>query len=152
MNGVIVQPISLSCLPPQQTSSVSKKNKQRSIRPSDKLLPICNVGKRVDPPAVKPADSCYALSDAYSVAKSKNYMWLMTQSMNSSDKVVSSWTRFSILTRSHLKVEDDVVGYLPTTNAPAHITGNCYENYVLTPTGKHCYGYLTRHRLQKQHK
>ena len=40
VNGVIVQPKSLSCLPPQQTSSVTKIDKQKSIRLSYKLLPI----------------------------------------------------------------------------------------------------------------
>ena len=43
----------------------------------------------------------------------------MTRLMNPSDQVVSSWTGFNIITRSYLKVEDDVVGYLPTINAPA---------------------------------
>ena len=52
-----------------------------------------------------------------------------------------------MMPRSHLKMGDDVVGYLPTINAPAatdvYITGNSshyFENHVLTPTGKHCCG------------
>ena len=53
------------------------------------------------------------------MAKHKIYVWLMTCLMNPSDQVVSSWTGFNIITRSHLKVEEDVVGYLPTINAPA---------------------------------
>ena len=119
VNGIIVQPKSLSCLPSQQASFVTKTDKKRSILPCDKLLPIYNVGKRVGPPAVKPADSYNAPSEAYLVAKHKNYVWLMTCLMNPSDQVVSSWTGFNIITRSHLKVEEDVVGYLPTINAPA---------------------------------
>ena len=159
VNGVIVQPKSLSCLPPQQTSSVSKRNKQRSIRSSDKLLPIYNVGKRVGPPAVKPTDSYNALSDAYSVAKHKNYLWLMTQSINSSDQVVSSWTGFNIMTRSHLKVEDYVVGYLPTINAPA--TDMCTVQEIIRTALKImsllrleniALVHLIRYCLQKQHK
>ena len=39
--------------------------------------------------------------------------------LDPSDQVVSSWTGFNITTKSHLKVEEEVVGYLPTINAPA---------------------------------
>ena len=77
------------------------------------------MGKRVCPPAVSPADLFEVFNDAVSAAKCKNYVWMITRSLDPSNQLVSSWTGFNIQTRSHLKVEDDVVCYLPTINAPA---------------------------------
>ena len=118
VNGMIIQAKSLSCLPQRQISVVSKKDKKQSIQPSDKLLPVYSVGKRVDPPAITPSFTDI-FNNAASISNRKKHLWLLTHFLDPSDQIVSSWTGLNITTRSHLKVDEDIVGYLPTINAPA---------------------------------
>jgi hypothetical protein len=43
----------------------------------------------------------------------------MVHVCNTGEQQASSWTGFNILTRDHMEVMADTVGYLPTINAPA---------------------------------
>ena len=119
VNGIIVQPKWLTCAPPQTTSTTAKTDKRRSIQPSEKLLPVYSVGKRKGPPTVKSADLSGTLADAASTAQRSNHLWVLTRLLEPYDQKISPRKAFNIITRDHVDMEEDVVGYLPTINAPA---------------------------------
>ena len=79
--------------------------------------PIYNAGARVGPPPRN-----YMQADEkdikYEVYK-KTLIWFLARLHCSRNQTVCSWTGFNILVRNEEKVHDDVVGYLPTVNAPA---------------------------------
>ncbi|MES9883965.1 MAG: hypothetical protein ABW185_24210, partial [Sedimenticola sp.] len=117
VNGIIVQPMSLSCAPPPPVSSVQKKDKKRTVKPLDIPLPIYVVGKRQSPPPVVPSELTSALTTARSSGRQRDLLWIMVRAYNTEEQV-SSWTGFNILTRDHVEVIPDTIGYLPTVNVP----------------------------------
>jgi len=52
-------------------------------------------------------------------AQNKNLARTLTQQVNACNQTVPSWTGFNIKTQHMIAVSQDVVGYLPTINAPA---------------------------------
>ena len=46
-------------------------------------------------------------------------MWILAQQTDQEEQTILSWTGFNIQTRDQVTVSEDVVEYLPTTNAPA---------------------------------
>ena len=53
-------------------------------------------------------------------ARKKNLVWLAVRITDAEDQQqIPSWTRFNIMSRSKELVSEDVIAYLPNTNAPA---------------------------------
>ena len=69
-------------------------------------------------------------SDVVKTAQMKNFTWHMTRQINPTEQNVCGWTGFNIMTRDKIAVNQDIVGYLPTINAPA--TAMSTVNEVLT--------------------
>ena len=104
--------------PPMKIMS-TKADKRRSLQSSHRLLPICNLGKRERPPTLPVSDLNKHHNDHYFEALQKNHLWFMTRQMETSNQEVCSWTGFNMITKNLTEVCEDVVGYLPTINAPA---------------------------------
>ena len=80
VNGIIVQPASMSCAPPKPESHVThKKEKKRSIEPSHTYLPIYTVGKKKGPPPIKPVDLSKALKSSTVTAHQQNLLWILAR-------------------------------------------------------------------------
>lgn len=119
INGIIVQPTSLTCAPPRQVDRVDKKDRRRTVEPTELMLPAYISSGRELPPPVKTANLSQPIIDAVTRAKYHNLIWIITRLSNHLQQNVASWTGFNIQTRDHVTVSADVVGYLPTINAPA---------------------------------
>ena len=52
-------------------------------------------------------------------ARSKNLLWVVARQTTTDKQTLPSWTGFNIKTRDEVPISEDVVGYLPTINAPA---------------------------------
>ena len=127
VNGIIVQPLTLSCQPPAQANVTNnKREKKRSIEPIDATLPIYISGKRSGPPPLTPANLSVLVTETITTAENKNLLWIIAQAHDSAHQI-SSWTGFNIRTRNNLTVAADTVGYLPTINAPATNISTVYE-------------------------
>ena len=53
------------------------------------------------------------------VANKKNFLWLLSRNASCYSQTIPGWTGFNIQTRDNETVSKDIVGYLPTINAPA---------------------------------
>lgn len=118
VNGIIVQPTSLSCARPQQTT-VERKDKTRTIQFSETSLPNFNVGKRQGPPIIEPLDITTTSEAVIKRSRNDNHLWVLTRLLNADKQTVSSWTGYNILIKIDSNTEKDEIGYLPTINAPA---------------------------------
>ncbi len=63
---------------------------------------------------------------AVQVACKKNLVWILARRANQENQAIPSWTGFNIRTRDH-SISEDVVGYLPTINAPATEMNTVFE-------------------------
>ena len=61
---------------------------------------------------------------AAQIACKKNLVWILARL---TDGAIPSWTGFNIRSRSEEPVAEDVVGYLPTINAPATELNTVFE-------------------------
>ncbi len=61
------------------------------------------------------------------VAHQKNLLWILTRQTDQEVQAIPSWTGFNILTRKKIQISEDVVGYLPTINAPATELNTVFE-------------------------
>ncbi len=52
---------------------------------------------------------------------------MLSRQTDSENQTVPSWTGFNILTRGQMLISEDIVGYLPTINAPATELTTVYE-------------------------
>ena len=123
VNGIAVQPkVYGPFLPTAELPHIGQK-KQRSISSDHKELDVYVAGERIGPQPLHTSKSNEQESGkASQVASTKNFMWILTRlQKNQDNQVVPSWTGFNIKTRNQLQesVSQDVVGYLPTINAPA---------------------------------
>ncbi|KAG1650017.1 hypothetical protein GQR58_028409 [Nymphon striatum] len=118
VNGIVVQPQSLSCAP-ERNSTVDKKEKRRTLELSEQPLPIYITSKREGPPPLQFANLSVPLADATERSRQNNFLWVITRLHDTVNQTVSSWTGFNIRTRDNVTVKPDKVGYLPTINAPA---------------------------------
>ena len=54
-------------------------------------------------------------------------MWILARLAGQEGQAVPSWTGFNIRTRNEVQISEDVVGYLPTINAPATELNTVFE-------------------------
>ena len=56
---------------------------------------------------------------AAQIASTKNLVCIIARQTDRDNQAIPSWTGFNIRTRDKVPISEDVVGYLPTINAPA---------------------------------
>ena len=90
---------------------------KRFITPTPLLLPDNIAGQRSGP-EIKDAIPVYS-ADEENLATKKDLVWSRTRLQDVSHQTVPSWTGFNIQCRTYILISRDIVGYLPTINAPA---------------------------------
>ena len=98
---------------------MDKKDRRRTVEPTELMLPAYISSRREGPPPLKSANLSQFLVDATARARRRNLLWIITRLHDHVQQNVSSWTGFNMQTRDQVTVSADVVGYLPTINAPA---------------------------------
>lgn len=116
INGIAIQE-NISGAPLPQEKKKLRKAKHGSIPINPVVLLPYNAGYKTGPPAIKAVD--VELCNAAKEAWSKNVVWSLVRQVDDTNKSVSSWTGFNILTRDKVEVSQNVIGYMPTINAPA---------------------------------
>ena len=53
------------------------------------------------------------------LALKKNFLWLLSRNTDCVNQKIPGWTGFNIQARNDEEITKDIVGYLPTINAPA---------------------------------
>ncbi len=71
--------------------------------------------------------TCRNTQESAQVAYNKNLIWVLARQSKSDSQTIPSWTGFNIKTRDQESISEDVVGYLPTVNAPATELTTVYE-------------------------
>ena len=124
INGIAIQEKILGAPLPQEKRKVQKA-KQRSIPFNPVVLPPYNAGDKTSPPVIKAVDVefCNVAKEAWS----KNMIWSLARQIDDTSQSVSSWTGFNILTRDKVEVSQNVIGYMPTINAPATQMSTVFE-------------------------
>ena len=91
-------------------------------------LPIYLAGERVGPqPITTKTSNVEDNNEASKVARDKNMIWLLARQVDTQIQKIPSWTGFNISTRDLVAVTEDVIGYLPTINAPATELTTAFE-------------------------
>jgi len=111
INGIIVQPPSLTCAPSRLAARVDKKDRRRTVEPTELMLPAYISSTRELLPPLKSANLSQPLIDAVTRARHRNRLWIITRLYDHVQQNVSCWTGFNIQTRDHVTVSADVVGY-----------------------------------------
>jgi len=120
VNGIAVQVKEYGPHLPRTELPRVEKNKQRSISIEHDELDVYIAGTRSGPQPLSTKDElCPEMNQAAQAARKKNLTWWIARQNYPEHKKVPSWTGFNIRTRDQVQVSDDVVGYLPTINAPA---------------------------------
>jgi len=101
VNGIVVQPQSLSCTP-ERNSTVDKKEKRRTLELSEQPLPIYITSKREGPPPLQFANLSVPLADAIERSRQNNFLWVINRLHDTVNQTVSSWTVFNIRTRDNV--------------------------------------------------
>ena len=115
VNGIVVQArVYGPHLPKQALPEIAKK-KQRSLDVSDHELTTYIAGQRVGPQLLTTDTNIVTES----TAANKNLIWILARMTDAEKQRIPSWTGFNINTRDSLTASKDVVGYMPTINAPA---------------------------------
>lgn len=94
------------------------KTMKRSTEAVEMLLPVYNAGERANPPVIQMVDADHA-SFLQDVAD-RNNMWLMAR-LSNKDVCIN------ILSHNDTSVQEDIIGYLPTINAPATQLSTVHE-------------------------
>ena len=120
VNGIAVQPRVYGPHIEDETLPTINKMKQRSIDIDNKPLETYICGVRVGPPV----DSALVVETEKQInntnaAQCKNLLWMLTRLVDPGSQSIPSWTGFNISTRNDININQDVVSYLPTINAPA---------------------------------
>lgn len=121
VNGIVFQPkVYGSCLPKPSLPAI-RKQKQRSITQEVPSLFTYISGERVGPPQTPPPTESAQHKAEADLASKKNFIWQLTRNIghNGERQKTPSWTGFNVKTRNNVNSPQDVVGYLPTINAPA---------------------------------
>ena len=128
VNGIAVQPKVYGPYPPMPELPSLDKQKQRSLKIDHEELEVYYASARVGPQLLPTSESHVqeAQEDAQ-VASNKNLAWVLARQTNSDCQTIPSWTGFNIKTRDQELISEDVVGYLPTINAPATELTTVYE-------------------------
>jgi len=100
INGIIVQPTSLTCAPSRQAARVDKKDRRRTLEPTELMLPAYISSTRELPPPLKSANLSQPLIDAVARARHRNLLRIITRLHDHEQQNVSSWTGFNIHTLS----------------------------------------------------
>ena len=102
-----------------------EKKKQRSVSTEHQELKVYVAGARVgEPPRETDVQEA---EKAAQVACRKNLVWIISRQAYQDNQAIPSWTEFNIRTRDQVPVSEDVVGYLPTINAPATELNTVFE-------------------------
>lgn len=115
VNGIVVQSRVYGPHLPKQALPEIVKKKQRSLDVSDHELTTYIAAERVGPQLLITDTS---IVTEYT-ATNKNLIWILARLTDTEKQRIPSWTGFNINTRDSLTVSKDVVGYMPTINAPA---------------------------------
>ena len=73
-------------------------------------------GDRVGPQPLSTATIDYGGQEQ--ISRRKDLLWLIARLVKGDNQRIPSWTGFNIKFHNHEPVMQDVVGYLPTINAP----------------------------------
>ena len=102
---------------PQYTaSSYQQTSKQRTITQEVQPLAVSIPVDRVGPQPLRTATS--DCGGREQISRRKDLLWLVARLVKGDNQWILSWTGLNIKFHSHEPVMQDVVGYLPTINAP----------------------------------
>jgi len=105
-----------------------EKKKQRSVNADNQELEVYIAGTCVGPqPLPTREDHAHKANEVAKIACQKNLAWILARLANQENQAVSGWTGFNIRTRNQVQVSEDIVGYLPTINAPATELSTVFE-------------------------
>ena len=130
VNGIAVQPRVYGPHPQKLELPEVEKLKQRSVITERKQLPTYIAGVRCGPQPLHTTytdDSRQQHKIAADEAQSKDFIWLIARQVDTENQIIPSWTGFNMNTRNLIIVSKDVVGYLPTIDAPATELSTVYE-------------------------
>lgn len=131
VNGIAVQArIYGPHLPTADLPCIEKKKKQRSVSADHQELEVYVhvAGTHVGPqPLPTKEHHVQEAQETAAIACQKNLLWILARLADEESQVVPSWTGFNIRTRNQIQVSEDVVGYLPTINAPATELNTVFE-------------------------
>jgi len=128
VNGIAVQPKVYGPHPPTTELPIIDKLKQRSVNIEHEELEVYVACARVGPQPLPTSEShILEAQESAQVACNKNLAWVLARQTNSDCQTIPSWTGFNIKTRDQESISEDVVGYLPTINAPATELTTVYE-------------------------
>ena len=104
---------------PTAAAQVIEKRKQRTI--TQELQPINPyiTGERVGPQSLKTGGVTKDEQAQSKLALKKNLLWLLSRNTDCVNQKIPGWTGFNIQARNDEEITKDIVGYLPTINAPA---------------------------------
>ena len=105
------------------------RTKKRSIDPSMvSVVPPYNAGYRCGPRARTFVE--VTAEEIFAEARKKNLFWILLRLHAKEKQKASGWTGFNIPVRNKVQVSQDVIGYLPTMDAPATDMATIHEVLV----------------------
>lgn len=120
VNGIAVQPKIYGPHLPEAELPVIDKLKQRTVQVDHNELKVYVAGTREGPqPLSTNEDHINGAKGASEIACNKNLLWILARLVHPDNQITPSWTGFNIRTRDQTLISEDIVGYLPTINAPA---------------------------------
>ena len=114
-------------LPRAELPHVEKK-KQRSVSTEHQELEVYVAGTHVGPQSLPTRETDVQEAEkAAQVACRKNLVWIISRQAYQDNQAIPSWTGFNIRTRDQVPISEEVVGYLPTINAPSTELNTVFE-------------------------
>jgi hypothetical protein len=104
-----------------------EKQKQRSVTVEDRDINGYVAGARVGPQPLSATDDTLERRQASIKSRNANLIWIIARLSDLDNQTVPSWTGFNICVRNEEQITEDVVGYLPTINAPATELSTVFE-------------------------
>ena len=128
VNGIAVQArICGPFLPRVELPRVERK-KQRSVSIEHQEREVYVTGTHIGPQPIPTVQNhVEEAKNAAQVAHKKNLMWILARHTDQDRQAIPSWTGFNITTMDQIPISKDVVGYLPTINAPATELNTVFE-------------------------
>ena len=129
VNGIAVQARHFGPSLPPPPGIVQARTRKRSIDPSvsSVVLPY-NAGGCCGPRARAFVE--VTAEEILAVARKKNLLWILERLHAKEKQKASGWTGFNISVRNEVQVSQDVIGYLPSINAPATDVATVHEVLV----------------------
>ena len=129
VNGIAVQARQFGPNLPQAPVIEQSRTKKRSIDPSMvSVVPPYNAGYRCGPRARTFVE--VTAEEIFAEARKKNLFWILLRLHAKEKQKASGWTGFNISVRNKVQVSQDVIGYLPTMDAPAADIATIHEVLV----------------------